>query len=504
MALRDKGLYTLRLLPAAQNPAVLEVVEGGAIAGAGPSSTGGGEARFARVREGREGEVYSSVLYDAYSGAKLASSGFVSDKLKSRRLELHGPDENIPFENRAKISSVVSFATRRKGTDCRNGRLHSRGELDNKYMWKKDGFGSGIGKDMICSLDRRPDPPVEVCLGRRPDANGGGQVQFLHYNIDRFLGHEIKDLRGLETLFVASLLNLFDVSSLDEAPLAGPVPAQKPAPAPGKPAAGGVLRRKSPPLAPQVDYEPEEPNEVIVGTNTDVALHAQRAIGLLQDPNVLFIIIRSKKAAAAQRALQVALDVKRFRHREGLGDLHQYVVEEEDPHPLPPVPKPPRVINLDDNSPLREEPKWTPPPNLAVYLSTIELPDLKPGRRESQKNPQGNSNSNQGRDSKMQPPPQRFNNHNQRPPPSHPPGRPNADNIMRVPSPNSAAAWGPPPGRPPPGAPPIIPGSRPPPPVPPHPGHNGHEMFLDRPTASGSSSQPGNRLSFFRPTWGPR
>ncbi|KAL1410400.1 hypothetical protein Q8F55_004410 [Vanrija albida] len=479
MALRDKGLYTLRLLPSAQNPAVLEVVEGGAIPGAGPSSTGGGEVRFARVREPREGEVYSAVLYDAFSGAKLASSGFVSDRLKSRRLELHGPDEGIVFENRAKLSSV-------EWTFTFEG---------NKYMWKKDGFGSGIGKDMICSLDRRPDPPVEV--GRRPDANGSGQIQFLHYNIDRFLGHEIKDLRGLETLFVASLLNLFDVAGIDEPPIAPAAPASKPpAPAPGRPAAGGVLRRKSPPPAPQVDYEPEEPNEVIVGTTTDVALHTQRAIGLLQDPNVLFIIIRSKKAAAAQRALQVALDVKRFRHREGLQDLHQYVVEEEDAHPLPAVPKPPRVINLDDNSPLREEPKWTPPPNLAVYLSTIELPDLKPGRRESQKN-NAQGQGYQGRNEKHQhqPPPQRFA---QRPPPA---------NMMRVPSPNSS--WGPPPGRPPPGAPPIIPGSRPPPPVPPHPGSGGrHEMFLDRPTASGSggqASQSGsNRLSFLRPSWGQR
>lgn len=25
---------------------------------------------------------------------------------------------------------------------------------------------------------------------------------------------------------------------------------------------------------------------------------------------------------------------------------------------------------------------WSAPPNLAIYLSTIELPDLKPGRRE--------------------------------------------------------------------------------------------------------------------------
>lgn len=50
-------------------------------------------------------------------------------------------------------------------------------------------------------MDRRPDPPVEVCLARQADSKAPGQIQMLHYNIDRFYGSEIKDLRGLETLF---------------------------------------------------------------------------------------------------------------------------------------------------------------------------------------------------------------------------------------------------------------------------------------------------------------
>lgn len=35
---------------------------------------------------------------DAFSGAKLASAGFVSEKLKTRRLELHGPDVSVGME----------------------------------------------------------------------------------------------------------------------------------------------------------------------------------------------------------------------------------------------------------------------------------------------------------------------------------------------------------------------------------------------------------------------
>lgn len=91
---------------------------------------------------------------------------------------------------------------------------------------------------------------------------------------------------------------------------------------------------------------------------------------MVQDPNMLFVVIRTKTAAASQKALEVSLGVTRyrlfattshmrseadqalvrFRHREGRGDLHQYVVEEDPvraPKPAPPT-KGPKVINLDD------------------------------------------------------------------------------------------------------------------------------------------------------------
>lgn len=75
----------------------------------------------------------------------------------------------------------------------------------------------------------------------------------------------------------------------------------------------------------------------------------------------------------------------RFRHREGMGDLHQYVIEEDPtrsskPNPTPTPQRGPRVINLDDRPPALPptKPKWSGPPNIAIYLSSIELPDLKP------------------------------------------------------------------------------------------------------------------------------
>lgn len=148
---------------------------------------------------------------------------------------------------------------------------------------------------------------------------------------------------------------------------AQPKPAVGNKPLPASPP-GGAPQRPAPP--PEVYTE--DANEVIVGVNTELNMHVDRAIALLEDPSILFIIIRTKDARAAQRALQVVLGVNRFRHRGGKPDLHQYVLEEEAPET-----KGPRVIKLDDTP--ADGPAWKPPPNLAIYLSTIELPDLKPG-----------------------------------------------------------------------------------------------------------------------------
>ena len=120
----------------------------------------------------------------------------------------------------------------------------------------------------------------------------------------------------------------------------------------------------------------------------------------------------------------MVLGVTRFRHRESMGDLHQYVIEEE---PFKPSKAPagagsswsrqgPPVINLDDPAPVsvsvlatnltadaRTKPsqssstkrpsasQWSAPPNIAIYLSKIELPDLEPGRRKKSASSQGAS-----------------------------------------------------------------------------------------------------------------
>ena len=49
-------------------------------------------------------------------------------------------------------------------------------------------------------MKRGGDPDVEICLYRPGNSDRRSQYQILHYNLERFLRTEIKDIRGLETL----------------------------------------------------------------------------------------------------------------------------------------------------------------------------------------------------------------------------------------------------------------------------------------------------------------
>lgn len=70
MSLRDKACPFLTLVQSETNPAIVEFREGTTISYKG-------DVRYGRVREPRDGEVYSSVLYGEYTEGSMSHGGVV-------------------------------------------------------------------------------------------------------------------------------------------------------------------------------------------------------------------------------------------------------------------------------------------------------------------------------------------------------------------------------------------------------------------------------------------
>lgn len=102
---------------------------------------------------------------------------------------------------------------------------------------------------------------------------------------------------------------------------------------------------------------------------------------------MLFISIRSSDAPQVPKVLQVVEETKRIRHKAGkfivswplpfsrlLGDkeLYQHVLYDTIPT------KGPKIINLDDNKGKGKGKDYTPPSNIVVHLSKIDMPELRP------------------------------------------------------------------------------------------------------------------------------
>ena len=111
---------------------------------------------------------------------------------------------------------------------------------------------------------------------------------------------------------------------------------------------------------------------------------------------MLFISIRSSGAPEVPKVLQVVEETKRIRHKSGkflaswprpcsrpLGDreLYQYVLYDSSLIPT----KGPKIINLDDNKGKGKGKDYTPPNNIVVHLSKIDMPELRPRASERTK-----------------------------------------------------------------------------------------------------------------------
>lgn len=450
-SIRDSNLYTLVLRPSttSQLPSsstsggpiglsphpflstITDLVEPAYVDGTGNQKD---QTRYYVVRD-NAGSIgtYSIGIYDAYSDLLLSSltcgsSGLSSAsslprtepfhvsevskvqesepqkakpwyKRKQRTLNLYNPSLELAFEMSGSLTFEWSFSFE-----------------DYRFRWRRETFS---GSDYICSIERKPDPSVEVCVARHPSKGGKeGIIQLLDYNLERF---RIQDLKGLEIALYTSIISILEAASdrpSSKDAYTSPYPSGRPnghATSNGARALSSTSTNSQGPLITADDYEDDfNPNEVIVNASGSSEVFATRCVSLLQDDAILFIIIRSKDAAAVTKAVEVADATKRMRHRAGLDQerehsLRQYVVENEGkgggglvsnvgPRNMTAkaskLSNGPKVIDLNDKpkSPKEEAAKrktsvrasWTPPTGVSIFLSKIDLPDLHPGRNSHQ------------------------------------------------------------------------------------------------------------------------
>ena len=134
------------------------------------------------------------MFLDALSDSQL-SDVISSDGLNSKKkiIRLHQPLTEIKLEYTGIINFEWTFLFE-----------------DQKFQWSEGLLGS-----YYCSLNRKPDPSVEICKFIPNSKSKFPVFSILDYNLARF---DIKDIRGLEIILFTSLFTFLDMANEDTGP----------------------------------------------------------------------------------------------------------------------------------------------------------------------------------------------------------------------------------------------------------------------------------------------
>lgn len=315
------------------------------------------------------GQVYKIEVYDPISESLLVSATSPSATSKHKTVELYNPSKVTELKYTGTLTFRWSFKWE-----------------EHEFEWKRE----------ECFMIRKPDPPVMVAVTKEPPGRiKTASVQILDYNLNRF---DIDDRKGLEIVILTALLTFQDVSdsyhdSPNESNAMSP-PAALAATTSALKSFTEMTARKvsggptsSPPVVPpkptpktgvervaEIQASRGEVNEVLIVDECSAKDYAQYCARMLRDEAMLFISIRSSDAPQAPKVLQVVEETKRIRHKAGDKDLYQYVLYDTVQIPR----KGPKTINLDDNKDKAKGKDYTPPSNIVVHLSKIDMPELRP------------------------------------------------------------------------------------------------------------------------------
>ncbi|KAG8976689.1 hypothetical protein FRB93_012799 [Tulasnella sp. JGI-2019a] len=318
-------------------------------------------------------------IWDPLSNSLLATMHAVPvTEKKKRTVLLHNPTVQVEMTFTGKINFRWQFTWE-----------------DNTFEFKRD----------ECFLLRHPDPPVLVAVfdfERKRDKIDIGLIQLMDYNLTRF---DIDDRKGLEVVMITGLLSFQDqvtgvATQSDSA--SGTL---------ATPSGTGMLSRltsfqasnsnnsNANPMSPMGQSgdqlvaglqmrEKSQPNEVLVTSLFDVNDYAEYAVKLLNDPNLLYIVIRSQTEDEVSKVVTIASLAKRMRYKGGAyeEELHQYVRYDEAGAGKAGSSKGPKVIKLD-GPPAGKDPakEYRPPTALTIHLSKIPMPELQPAPREPER-----------------------------------------------------------------------------------------------------------------------
>lgn len=312
------------------------------------------------------GQVYKIEVYDPISESLLVSATSPSATSKHKTIELYNPSKVTELKYTGTLTFRWSFKWE-----------------EHEFEWKRE----------ECFMIRKPDPPVLVAVTKEPPGRiKTASVQILDYNLNRF---DIDDRKGLEIVILTALLTFQDVSdSYHESPNESNTTSPAAATTSALKSFTEMTARKvsggpasSPPVVPpkprpkigvervaEIQASKGEVNQVLIVDECSPKDYAQYCARMLCDEAMLFISIRSSDALQAPKVLQVVEETKRIRHKAGDKDLYQYVLYDAVQMPR----KGPKMINLDDNKDKAKGKDYTPPSNIVVHLSKIDMPELRP------------------------------------------------------------------------------------------------------------------------------
>ncbi|GAA5969331.1 hypothetical protein JCM3765_001889 [Sporobolomyces pararoseus] len=346
----------------------------------------------------------SEVLYSTHKDANGPSYTLYDPLTSAPYGVLFQPPPSLPnaTQSNPKLRSIV-LDSPKVDTKLNNvGRLSWEWEFEwqeTTYVWTREIVGLlGNERGFTLSVSRRPDPnyPVVTYHPRKK----GGSIEILDYNFAR-VEPAIEDKKGLEITFLLSLCffldPLFPTSSVPATPSPQPVASTSsnssvPSPTPPAVPTRPSNTSSAPPPKRTSSNKLLATNEILIETDSEQALegYCTKCLSLLEDQSLLYLLLTTKSQPNLSASLvKLAEQVKRKRYKLSGEEIKIFVDDSQDSEDES-AEGADRSSAQFKSSSSKKKGNYSPPSNLKIYLSRLELAELLPAyNRKRGQQPQG-------------------------------------------------------------------------------------------------------------------